>query len=112
MKKSDRDVYEHVMPEDPEKSSVYLDGVLERLKINVKAPENQLIIQWKSVIPEYISQHCICAGFKDSVLYVVCDNAAGRNNKIEQQGNHQTCQLGFPGIQYQENKYTRKNLTK
>lgn len=76
MKKSDRDVYEHVMPEDPEESSVYLDGVLERLKINVRAPENQLIIQWKSVIPEYISQHCMCAGFKDSVLYVVCDNAS------------------------------------
>ena len=76
MKKNDRDVYEPVMPEDPEKSSVFLDGVLERLKINVRAPENQIVIQWKSIIPEYISQHCMCAGFKDSVLYVVCDNAA------------------------------------
>ncbi len=76
MKKSDKDVYEHVMPEDPEKSSLYLDSVLERLKINIKAPENQLVLQWKSIIPEYISQHCMCAGFKEGVLYVVCDNAA------------------------------------
>jgi predicted nucleic acid-binding Zn ribbon protein len=76
MKKTDRDVYEPVMPEDPEKSSLYLDSVLERLKIDIHTPENQLVIQWKAVIPEYISQHCMCAGFKDSVLYVVCDNAA------------------------------------
>jgi hypothetical protein len=76
MKKIEKDVYEPAMPDEPKKSSFFLDFVLKRLKINIRDPENQLVLHWNSLIPEYISQHCMCAGFKDSVLYVVCDNSS------------------------------------
>ena len=71
-----KDLYKPSMPEDPQASSVYLDRVMKRLKIDINSPENRLVFQWSLIVPQYLAQHCKCAGCRDGILYVVCENQA------------------------------------
>lgn len=62
------------MPEEPQDATVYLDRVFERLKIDINSPEYALFLQWPAIVTEFTATHCRCAGCRNGILYVVCDN--------------------------------------
>jgi len=79
MKKSsnfNKDLYEHSRPEDPEDSAFFLNRVLERMDIDLSAPDSQIVIQWESIVGEHVAKHCKYSGHRNGILYVVCDHGA------------------------------------
>ncbi len=74
--KNFKDLYEPSSPEDPESSAFYLNRVLERMDIDITAPESQIVIQWENIVGEHVAKHCKYSGHRNGILYVVCDHGA------------------------------------
>lgn len=68
------DNYERIAPEDPKTGEIYFNQVLERFDIDLKDPENQLIMNWRKIVGDQMAEHCRCMGVQDKNLYVVCDH--------------------------------------
>lgn len=69
-----KDMYKRLAPEDPVSGEVFFDQVLERHNIDLKDPENQLVIHFTSMVDPSLEGHVRCTGFKDGILYLVCDH--------------------------------------
>ena len=69
-----KDLYPRLAPEDPVSGELFFDRVLERHNIDLNDPVNQLVMHFTSVVDPSLEGHVRCTGFKDGILYVVCDH--------------------------------------
>ena len=69
-----KDMYRRLAPEDPVSGEVFFDQVLERHNIALRNPENQLVMHFTSIVDPSLEGHVRCTGFKDGILYLVCDH--------------------------------------
>ena len=82
-----KDNYEALSPEDPQDSSVFLEGVLKRHNIDMSSPERQILLQWENIAGKALAQGSVCTDLKNGTLFVTCENSAKasliRLNKAE-----------------------------
>ena len=69
-----KDMYRRLAPEDPVSGVVFFDQVLERHNIDLRNPENQLVMHFTSIVDPSLEGHVRCTGFKDGILYLVFDH--------------------------------------
>ena len=69
-----KDNYQRLSPENPVSGKVFFDQVLERHNIDLKDPANQLMMHITDMMESSLKGHVRCTGFKDGVIYLVCDH--------------------------------------
>ena len=72
--KRKKDNYKPMAPEDPVSGQVFLNQVLDRFNIDLEKPENQIVINWKTLIGEELASHCRCERVEKGIMYVCCDH--------------------------------------
>lgn len=68
--------YEHLSPEDPVSSTVFFKDILNRLNIDLNAPEHVLSSQWAQIAGENLANISSFCGIENGVLKVKCTNSS------------------------------------
>ena len=69
-----KDNYQRLSPEEPVSGKIFFDQVLERHNIDLNDPANQLTMHFTDMLDPSLRDHVRCTGFRDGVLYLVCDH--------------------------------------
>lgn len=66
--------YDRVSPEDPVDAKIFLDKIFSRHKIDLSAPERQIVLQWKNIAQGQLSEISHCTGVNKGTIFIVCKN--------------------------------------
>ena len=71
-----KDNYKPLANEEPTKSEVFFDQVLDRFHIDLDDVSSQIVLQWKNLVEPAVAEHSRCEKIKDGILYLTCDHSS------------------------------------
>ena len=73
-KKNQEDHYKCLESEDPVSGTIFFDQVLDRFGIDLNDVNNQVLINWSTIVGEDMAKHVKCEKISKGTLYLICDH--------------------------------------